>query len=120
MGDTWETTHFGNLLTGPTDNPDGDDCDNLCEFQGGTDPFIHNNETDQDGLWDNWEMTYFGDLTHGPDEDPDNDGLDNKWEHDNDTNPIIHNNETDQDGLWDDLGDDPLRRFDTRPHRRPG
>jgi uncharacterized repeat protein (TIGR01451 family) len=38
LPDAWEMTHFGNLLHGPQDDPDGDGVPNLAEYQAGTNP----------------------------------------------------------------------------------
>jgi len=41
MDDDWEIAEFGNTTPGPTDDPDSDDCDNLCEFRLGLDPQVN-------------------------------------------------------------------------------
>jgi hypothetical protein len=38
LSDDWEVLNFGNLLTGPTDDPDGDGQNNFTEYAFGTDP----------------------------------------------------------------------------------
>ncbi len=54
LNDTWEQEHFGNLSANATDDPDGDGCDNACEFAAGTDP--NNADTDGDGVNDGDEI----------------------------------------------------------------
>lgn len=51
LNDTWEIKHFGNTTaqTG-TGDPDGDGCNNLCEYAKGTDP--NKADTDGDGVKD--------------------------------------------------------------------
>lgn len=38
LPDLWECTYFGSLDQGPDDNPDGDLCNNLCEYTLGSNP----------------------------------------------------------------------------------
>ena len=80
LPDAWEKLHFGSadpeirpsdLLATGTDDPDGDGCNNGCEYARGTDP--NNPDTDGDGLTDGEEAyTYF---TNPLKPDTDDDGL---------------------------------------------
>jgi hypothetical protein len=38
INDDWEVRYFGHIGVDPTADPDGDNCNNLCEFLSGTDP----------------------------------------------------------------------------------
>ncbi|AQT69446.1 Chitinase A precursor [Anaerohalosphaera lusitana] len=40
LADYWEMEHFGNLDSGPDDNPDGDEFNNLQEYEEGLDPNV--------------------------------------------------------------------------------
>ena len=40
LADSWEITHFGNLLAGPQDDPDGDGLSNAAEQALGLDPWV--------------------------------------------------------------------------------
>jgi hypothetical protein len=80
LDDNWEKTHFGtadpdivpaDLLQTGTDDPDGDGCNNGCEFVRGTDP--NNPDSDGDGLTDGEEAYVF--FTDPTDTDTDNDTL---------------------------------------------
>lgn len=84
LQDQWEIQHFGNLTSQTaTGNPDNDGCDNLCEYNNGTDP--NNPDTDGDGLKDGEEIngktvngtTYF---TNPLVFDTDGDGLSDGYE----------------------------------------
>lgn len=83
MLDHWEVAHFGGTHASPDADPDRDSLTNLDEFIAGTDPNLHPNDTDQDGLWDtgpNSEQFYFGNLAQGFSDDFDGDGLSNGLE----------------------------------------
>lgn len=54
LNDTWEQQHFGGGSQNATGDPDGDDCNNACEFGSGTDP--NNRDTDGDGYSDGEEI----------------------------------------------------------------
>jgi len=102
MDDNWELAYFGGNAN-PTIDNDNDGCNNLCEFESGTNPFLHNDDLDADGLSDDWEELHFGDVgAYGPFDDPDGDGLTNEEEENLGTDPSINNFDTDGDGLADD------------------
>jgi Concanavalin A-like lectin/glucanases superfamily/Bacterial TSP3 repeat len=66
LPDAWEISNFGSIDSyGPNDDPDGDHCSNLIEYQAGTNPNSHSSfpDTDADGLPDPWETYYFPSLT---------------------------------------------------------
>ena len=54
MGDGWENTHFGSLARNGTGDFDGDDADDLTEFNHGTLP--ETMDSDGDGLTDGQEL----------------------------------------------------------------
>jgi len=70
-----------------TQDPDGDDLNNLAEFQHVTDP--GNSDTDGDGMGDGWESLYAFNPTNAADalEDLDGDGALNRDEFIADTHP---------------------------------
>jgi len=87
------------------EDPDGDNLNNLQEFELGTDPF--SDDTDGDGLKDGREVE-LGTLAFDP--DTDGDGLDDGQELARGSNPFA--GDTDLDGLGDGdevaIGSDPL------------
>lgn len=54
LEDSWEQEHFEGNTSGPSDDPDLDNCDNACEQAAGTDP--NNWDTDGDGVQDGDEV----------------------------------------------------------------
>ncbi len=89
---------------GPDGDPDGDQIQNLKEYQYGLDPWTPNTDTDQDGLSDLWEITYglsptSPDGNDGAGGDPDGDGLSNADELQKGTSPV--NPDSDSDGMND-------------------
>lgn len=98
LPDLWEEKWFGDgprgvagdgdvrpneLLQNSTDDPDGDGCNNGCEYIRGTNPWEP--DTDGDGLTDGEEAyTYF---TDGTKKDTDGDGLSDCHEFFGDSNP---------------------------------
>ncbi len=123
----WEKKFFGNeTIAKPTDDPDGDGCNNACEYLNGTDPNDPNsappssctfktgetNKVDADGdcLPDYWEKQYFGNITaQNGVGDPDGDGCNNRCEYLHGTDPTKA--DTDKDGVPDgteiSAGSDP-------------
>jgi hypothetical protein len=97
LPDPWEVTYFGNLYSGPNDDPDGDGVTNLQEYQQGTNPAVYAPDSDGDGLPDTWERMYFGNLLQGPNDDPDGDGLSNLQEYTQGSDPRA-NPSADSDG----------------------
>jgi len=97
----WERKYFGNLKQEPKDDSDQDGLSNLQEFNLGTNPTIHNTDSDRDGLPDVWERKYFGNLKQEPKDDSDQDGLSNLQEFNSGTDPTVHNTDSDRDGLPD-------------------
>jgi hypothetical protein len=99
LPDQWEIDNFGDItIYDGNDDPDGELCDNLCEYVQGTDPNLA--DTDNDGRSD-WE-----ELTNEPFSDPLNDDTDGDGLLDGeevspgiDTDP--RNEDTDGDGLLD-------------------
>lgn len=99
LPDAWEDRYFGNNDNSPTtaevelydgdDDPDGDGCDNICEFRNGLDPT--DDDTDGDGLEDGQE------VVAGPVLDAN--GIPTTWEFPLDTLPNAA--DTDADGLND-------------------
>jgi len=99
LPDAWEDRHFGNNDGTATpeelaeydgnDDPDGDGCDNVCEFRNGLLPKTA--DTDNDGLLDGEE------VVAGP--DADNDGIPDTWTFPLNTLPNAA--DTDSDGLKD-------------------
>src|SRR4051812_40261982 len=62
LPDSWENQFFGNLDQSATDDPDADQCSNLCEYNHGANPMMA--DTDADGLLDGAEVnTYHTDPT---------------------------------------------------------
>ena len=114
LPDDWEVAHLGDLESGPDDDPDGDQVDNLAELEiTGTDPGnpdtdgdripdgadpdpLSARDADADGMADDWETVYGVD---DPDADPDADGLTNVREYVKRGSPW--DADTDLDGLGD-------------------
>lgn len=100
IDDDWEYTYFGSPgAYDETGDPDGDGCDNECEynhpanalFPDGLDPT--NPDTDADDLPDGWEIDNGLDPLDpnppvGRDDDPDGDTFSNYDEYLADTNPM--------------------------------
>lgn len=107
LPNTWEGTHFGNILSaqGAMDDPDEDGAPNYLEFLAGTDPNDEKSfpDADEDGLPDAWEYLHFGDLAQGPDGDPDGDLNGNLEEYLAGTSPTnaFDYPDADDDGLND-------------------
>lgn len=104
LPDAWEQLHFGANFTeaqyNATGDPDGDNCDNTCEFQRGLNPM--NPDTDNDGLNDGYEVNTVSPLTSPLNPDTDGDGLlDGAEVNTHGTRPDIV--DTDGDGLRDGL-----------------
>lgn len=86
MPDWWERQYLHTTVYNGSDDPDGDDYDNMHEMQTGTEPL--NTDTDGDGMPDGWEAYYtlnplVIDNEHNPDDDP----LNNGEEYEAGTNP---------------------------------
>ncbi len=92
LPDSWEESYFGAAFIQPGyaagSDPDGDGCDNMCEFQNGLNPI--NNDTDTDGLADGQEVAST---------DSNADGISDSYSRPYGTNP--KNPDTDLDGLGD-------------------
>jgi hypothetical protein len=113
LADGWENQWFGNAtIANPTDDPDGDGCDNACEQTNGTKPVgTGAADTDGDGLTDGQEINGTGNcLLSAPStyglcksnplaQDTDLDGLLDNVEVSIGTNPKASN--SDNDGLTD-------------------
>ena len=85
--DPWETEHFGSPdAYDADDDPDGDGCDNMCEWTNDLDP--NDPDTDGDGMPDGWEVDNGLDpQDDDADEDADGDGYTNYEEYEEDTDP---------------------------------
>lgn len=105
LPDSWEQAHFGGLDYAGKDDPDGDYCSNLLEYQSGTDPLDGKSfpDTDADGLNDGWELNFFKTLAYGPGEDFDNDDATNLMEYlaDSDPTSAFSYPDKDADGIND-------------------
>jgi subtilisin family serine protease len=76
----WEVENFGGILTGPSDDTDGDGLTELQEFQLGTDP--NASDSDGDGMPDGWEnQSGLNPLVDDAGLDPDGDGYTNGAEY---------------------------------------
>ena len=99
LPDEWEMEHFGNLLSGPNDDPDNDGLANVDEHLNDTDP--NDVDTDGDGLSDGFEHNATGtdpaladtgnSGTSDAYKDSDGDGLTNLEEFKLGTNPLQSN-----------------------------
>ncbi|MCF6239347.1 MAG: molybdopterin-dependent oxidoreductase, partial [Candidatus Marinimicrobia bacterium] len=112
LPDAWEVLHFTDLISNnSSDDPDGDNLNNLGELAAGSDP--NNADSDGDTLPDGWEIDNSLDPTDGLDAigDPDEDGLNNLAEFAAGTS--ADDDDSDDDGLSDGdevnvHGTDPL------------
>ena len=97
LPDTWELSHFPNLLENENGDPDDDGLINGGEFTYNTDP--NSSDTDSDGVNDGHEVNVSGTDPTSP--DTDNDGLSDGEEINRDppTDPKLA--DTDSDGLGD-------------------
>jgi hypothetical protein len=97
LPDTWELSHFPNLLENENGDPDDDGLTNGGEFTYNTDP--NSPDTDSDGVTDGNEVNVSGTDPTSP--DTDNDGLSDGEEINREppTNPKLA--DTDSDGLGD-------------------
>ncbi|WP_341404263.1 LamG-like jellyroll fold domain-containing protein [Luteolibacter soli] len=105
LADSWEMTYFSSLAQGATDDPDGDYCNNLLEYQRGTNPNLASSypDTDADGLNDGWELYYFTNLAQVANGDFDGDHNTNLAEQTANSDPTTAFSfpDTDNDGLND-------------------
>jgi hypothetical protein len=87
LPDDWEFDHFGGPgIYDDDDDPDGDGCDNLCEYENDLDP--NDPDTDGDEMPDGWEVD--NGLDPGEDDadqDADGDGYTNLEEYQEGTDP---------------------------------
>jgi hypothetical protein len=97
LPDTWELSHFPNLLENENGDPDDDGLINGSEFTYNTDP--NSSDTDSDGVNDEHEVNVSGTDPTSP--DTDDDGLSDGEEINREppTNPKLA--DTDSDGLGD-------------------
>jgi len=97
LPDTWELSHFPNLLENENGDPDDDGLINGSEFTYNTDP--NSSDTDSDGVNDGHEVNVSGTDPTSP--DTDDDGLSDGEEINREppTNPKLA--DTDSDGLGD-------------------
>jgi hypothetical protein len=78
LPDNWERLFFGEINRyDANDNPDGDDSNNLIEWQLGTHPGRTSVDRDNDGLPDLWEIRWFGNLDANDQNNPDGDCFNN-------------------------------------------
>lgn len=98
LPDFWETTFFGDLSEGPTDNNDNDGLTNLEELNAGSNPTLA--DSDADGLDDDVELA-LAEPTDVNNPDTDADGLTDGEEVNGNpsSNPLIA--DTDFDGFGD-------------------
>ena len=90
LPDSWEIENFSSITAyDGDDDPDGDFCTNLQEYNAFTDPTDSSSfpDSDSDGLPDGWEQFYFGNLLQGALDDPDNDFSTNAAEYAATTDP---------------------------------
>ena len=127
LPDYWEKQFFTTITAqNATMDPDGDNCNNRCEYLRGTDPTksdtatstgaptgctfksgeTNKTDSDKDCLPDYWEDDNFGNLGQGATGDPDADGCDNRCEYLAGTDP--RKSDTDGDGTNDKEDTDPL------------
>ncbi len=95
---------------GETGDPDGDELNNLFEYQAGTSPI--SSDTDGDGMPDKWEINNGLDpKINDADDDADHDGMTNLEEYQWSPPTDPQNPDTDDDGISDgdevDAGADP-------------
>lgn len=115
LPDAWEVEYFGSASAHDgDDDPDGDFCTNLAEYNAFTDPDDPASfpDSDLDGLPDGWETFYFTNLAQGPAGDPDGDFSSNESEYAALTDPTTRVSFPDADS--DLIGDDwEIRYFDS-------
>jgi hypothetical protein len=77
LPDWWEIQYFGDLSQDGSGDYDGDELDNLAEYQNDTYP--NDEDSDDDEMWDGWEVQYGLDPLDNSDanDDLDGDGLTN-------------------------------------------
>ena len=98
LPDSWETNHWPNLLSLPTEDPDSDGLDNLGEYLAFSDP--EDDDSDNDGMLDGYEVTHgLNPNADDTGDDLDGDGLSNGAEHSGGTSPS--NADSDGDGMTD-------------------
>ena len=106
LPDIWERKYFGDLRSGPSDDPDKDGLTNLQEYRYHTDPTKA--DTDGDGMPDGWEVAHGLNPLDPTDAalDHDYDGLSNLQEYQLGLDPTKA--DTDGDGIPDGLEVDYL------------
>jgi hypothetical protein len=86
----WELRFFGNLDSGPEEDPDGDLISNADECRLGFDPTVSDMDNDDDGMDDWWEIQYYSHLSALPGQDDDGDGVLNLAEFRLKSNPLLN------------------------------
>jgi hypothetical protein len=72
LPDWWEIQYFGDLSQDGSGDYDGDELNNLTEYQNDTYP--NDEDSDDDEMWDGWEVQYGLDPLDSSDADDDLDG----------------------------------------------
>ena len=107
LPDTWEIEYFDTISAQDgDDDPDGDFCTNLAEYNAFTEPDDPASfpDSDFDGQPDGWETFYFTNLAQGPLGDPDGDFSTNEAEYAALSDPTTRVSFPDVDA--DQVGDD--------------